>query len=146
MKRIYLLALTAFCLLSCSRSVVESPDHSLLVSFRLNEKGSPLYCVQQDNKTVIDWSALGFSTEEADLTNGFTLVSQRQQSHSETWETVWGEERFITDSHQEWTIELKHLSGIRMNIIFRAFNDGIAFRYAFPDADRQLTITDERTE
>lgn len=147
MKRFFFAIAVALMFAGCSRSVsVQSPDKSMVVSFRLTEAGAPEFAVESHQQTVIDWSPMGLMTEDVDLSQGFTLVNTLLSSSDETWETVWGEERFIRDHHNELTVSLRHESGLLMNVVFRVFDDGFAFRYAFPEqAQQQLTITDERT-
>lgn len=145
---IYSLVLFSVCLISCSQKPeVQSPDGALSIAFRLDGNGSPLYAVMQNGDTVIGWSALGLRCAENDLTSGFALNRVRHNAVDTTWETVWGEERWITDRHREMEVQLKHRSGLLMNILFRIFDDGLAFRYVFPEQEspNQLTITDEET-
>lgn len=147
MKRLSFLLMLSLLMLACTKQQVPSPDKSLQVSFRLAEDGAPQYSVTQDGMTVLDWSQLGLVSADQDLTRGFKLLRTSTSSFQETWETVWGEERTITDCHRELIVSLQHLSGLRMDIIFRVFNDGFAFRYAFPEeSDKPLIITDEATE
>ena len=147
MKRLSFLLMLSLLMLACTKQQVPSPDKSLQVFFRLTEDGAPQYSVTQDGMTVLDWSQLGLVSADQDLTRGFKLLRTSTSSFQETWETVWGEERTITDNHRELKVSLQHLSGLRMDIIFRVFNDGFAFRYAFPEAsDQSLVITDEATE
>ena len=148
MKRYIYLLLTVLLGVSCARqSRVASPDGTVSLSFRLTEWGEPRYCVTHDQAPVIDWSSLGLLAEQSDLTGNFKLTGIDRQSSNDIWQTVWGEERMITDNHNEMTVHLLHVSGIRMDILFRVFNDGFAFRYVFPDQEQQpLTILDERTE
>ncbi|MBO6074845.1 MAG: glycoside hydrolase family 97 protein [Paludibacteraceae bacterium] len=147
-KLLYLLPVLAIVVSSCSRpTAISSPDGTLSVNFRLVDNGCPQYCVEQDGKTVIDWSALGLKCAEQDLTCGFALKSIDTRFYQDAWETVWGEERLISDTHNELTAHLKHSSGIEMDIVFRAFNDGFAFRYMFSEQEiKHLTITDEASE
>ena len=146
MKRFYLLLLIPLLVLSCSKQqVLLSPDETLELSFRLTDDGAPQYCVTQDGQTVIDWSALGIQAEEADLTKGFRMVHAEFSYLNNRWETVWGEERWITDIHRQLKVSLKHASGLRMDILFRVFDDGFAFRYVFP-GNNKLTVTDEASE
>ena len=147
-KLLYLLPVLAIVVSSCSRSTaISSPDGTLRVAFRLADNGCPQYCVEQDGKAVISWSALGLKCAEQDLTQGFTLKSIDTRFFQDAWETVWGEERLISDTHNELTAHLKHSSGIEMDIVFRAFNDGFAFRYMFSEQEiKHLTITDEASE
>ena len=148
MKRFFSLLLTVLLLASCARqSRVASSDGAIVLSFRLSEAGQPQYRVTQDKQTVIEWSSLGLLAGQFDLTNGFKITGTDRRSCDEAWETVWGEERQIVDRHNEMTVHLMHTSGMNMDIIFRVYNDGFAFRYAFPEqAQQNLTITDEVTE
>ena len=148
MKRILFFSLLAVLTVACTKQPsVSSPDGRMQVSFRLTETGSPEYCVTQDGDTLLHWSAMGLIAREAALDAGFQMKGTDRSSYNETWETVWGEERLITDRHNELTVHLRHESGIRMDIVFRCFDDGMAFRYVFPDKDdRPLTVMDESTE
>ena len=145
MKRLLYLLSVLFVCVSCHQ--VSSPNGSLIVRFRLTNSGEPEYRVARDGTTVIDWSRLGLQCAELNLTNEFRIGSiEKHYDIAQEWETVWGEERTIVDNHNEMIIRLKHRSGAQMNIIFRVFDDGFAFRYGLPDAGRKLTITDERSE
>lgn len=150
MKRLteFVLILLAVFVASCSRKTeVASPDGSISLSFRLTEEGAPQYAVARDGETVIDWSALGLQCVGHDLTRNFALQGADDRFVHDTWETVWGEEREISDTHNELVVHLKHTSGIEMDITFRVFNDGLAFRYSFSEQEQKsLTITDEASE
>ena len=148
MKRIYFLLALVLVAASCSRrSEISSPDKNLSIAFRLSEAGGPEYCVQHNNDTVIGWSALGLVCDSLDLSQGFEKTGKRIIRNHAKWETVWGEERFIVDHYRELTVFLRHESGVLMNVVLRAYNDGFAIRYVFPEQPaRPLTITDEKTE
>ena len=148
MKRFFHLLLITFIFASCTQQPhMASRDGAITLSFRLTELGEPQYCVTHDDELVIDWSSLGLLAEQVDLTSGFRITGTDRHPYDDIWQTVWGEERFIADHHNEMTVHLLHSSGVKMDIIFRCFPDGLAFRYAFPVQEQQtLTITDERTE
>ncbi|HTJ53080.1 MAG TPA: glycoside hydrolase family 97 protein [Cyclobacteriaceae bacterium] len=130
---------------------LSSPDQKLNVDFYLTSKGAPGYLISYHNKIVIDSSALGFVLNKADvLTKGFHIVNSSITKVDTTWEQPWGEEHFIRDNHTELKIELEELNGFKrkLNIIFRAFDYGVGFRYEFPE-QKNLTnfeIKDELTE
>jgi len=148
MKRILFLTPLVLFIVACSKTdpVINSPDGQIQIAFRLTESGHPQYSVIKHQDTLIHWSGLGLRAAEQDLTQDFTLQGIQTRSHSSEWETVWGEERMIADKHNEMLVRLVHKSGIKMHIVFRAFNDGIAFRYLFPEQTvKELTITDEAT-
>ncbi len=147
MKFRFLLFLFPFMMLACSNSQPElcSPNGELVLSFRLTEDGAPEYSVSRGCDSVLLWSPLGLQTEEADFSTGFVLKGIKKGSHDEVWETVWGEERFIRDHHNRMLVCLQHASGVKMQIAFRCFNDGVAIRYEFPDYEGKMTVTDEKT-
>lgn len=147
MKVRFFLFLFPFVLLACSNSQLElcSPDGELVVSFRLTDEGSPEYSVCRGNESILLWSPLGLQTEGADLSTGFVLKGIKKGSQNEVWETVWGEERYIRDHHNQMLVKLQHESGVKMHIAFRCFDDGVALRYEFPDHEGKMTVTDEKT-
>ena len=130
--------------------VVTSPDGDIRLSFDL-EKGNPFYSVDFKGKQVIAPSRMGlelysengrntFSSQgekaAADalkLCSGFELANTTRDSLSETWTPVWGEEAEILNKYNSMIVRLKQPQFDRvMNIEFRVFDDGIAFRYEFP--------------
>ena len=124
-----------------------SPDGGLELTFSLTDDGQPAYAVSMDGKPVIDASPLGLIAEEVALDKDFNVLAVEKSSCDQKWETVWGEERWITDKHNELLVKLKHKSGERVDIAFRVFDDGFAFRYSVPQqaANSHLTILDEKT-
>ena len=144
MKNKLFIFLFATVFISCSSYNVTSPDGSLALKFQLTNEGAPEYMLLRDGQSVMDWSRLGLVTEQACLGKGFTIIGSSQNSSNEIWETVWGEERFIRDNHNEMTVRLRSGDGMRMDIVFRCFNDGFAFRYVFPEQEMDsLTIIDD---
>lgn len=141
MKKIFLCLFVAVMTLSaCNRSVqIVSPDGKTKVHFAVNN-GVPTYSVEQDGETIIAPSVLGLITTTRNFSANRRILGVEKNAANYTWETVWGEERFITDCHNEATI---HLNDI--DIIFRVFNDGLALRYVLTTGG-ELTIIDEATE
>lgn len=123
-----------------------SPDGRTSVEISVSTDGTPSYSVLKNGRTVINPSVLGFVLEGHDLTQGFTLLSTDTASHDETWETVWGEEQYIRNHYNEITAHFCHKDGILMDVIFRVFDDGFAFRYAFPEQElKEFVVLDEAT-
>ncbi|MGM9825525.1 MAG: glycoside hydrolase family 97 protein [Paludibacteraceae bacterium] len=137
----------ALCLLALSGAYakpvqrIASPDGNLRLTFSLTAKGEPQYSLSRQDTAVLLPSALGMTIaidqssnrQIVNLSNSMRLLATDTASCDTVWETVWGEEQFIRDRHTQLTVRLQHRTGIRMNIIFRLFNDGMAFRYAFPE-------------
>lgn len=105
---------------------------------------------------------------DGDLLEGFELVDVSRDSFDETWETVWGEERLIRNHYNELAVTLKKkgmnpvhkavdraralankgLFDVLMTVRFRLYDDGLGFRYEFPQQEdlSYFTIREECTE
>lgn len=128
---------------------VHSPDGKNSVYFELVE-GKAQYSVSRGDNILIEPSALGFTFkgQHAQL-NAFTLLNSETLSFDETWEQVWGETQTIRNHYNQLNVALQEQNGLqrKLNIEFRAFNDGIAFRYIYPQqGESDLVIMDELTE
>ena len=147
MKIKFTLLLCPFFFLACQNRLpqLSSPDGELTVRFRLTSAGAPEYSLSRGSDSILLWSAMGLETEEKSLNSNFSLQSVSHDKQDITWETVWGEERLIRDNHCSMMVKLRHQTGLRMNIEFRCYDDGIAFRYIFPSLKGNMTITDELT-
>lgn len=134
---------------SVSAENLKSPDGRLSVDFDL-EQGRPYYTLKYDGKDVVLPSFLGFDVKDApSLTRGFEIRNVKTISFDETWMPVWGEEDSIRNHYNEMLIEMFQPTTSRgLNIRFRAYDDGIGFRYEFPrqvDND-YFVIIDEKTQ
>ena len=133
-------ALVLFVTLSCesrrevvSREDISSPDGILTASFELLSDGALSYSLVRDGKTVIEPSGLGYLLcDGRDLTKGFALDGVERDSFDETWSPVWGEEAEIRNHYNSLLVKLSREDGVKMNIRFRLYDDGLAFRYEFP--------------
>ncbi len=143
----FVVSLLASLMLTACRPAhcLTSPKGVLEVSFRLNSSGAPEYKVMRRGTPLLSWSAMGLRLTDCDLDSGFSLVSCDTASHDETWETVWGEERSIRNRYTQLTAHLRHGSGVQMDIVFRAFDDGVAFRYVFPNNTDSMVVLEEKT-
>ena len=117
-----------------SAQTVKSPDGNLSVTFSLNDKGTPVYQVDYKGKTVINPSTLGIElAEENSLMDMFRINKVTTSTFDEKWQPVWGEEKEIRNHYNELFIEMeKPSNGRYMNLRFRVYNDGVGFRYEFP--------------
>jgi alpha-glucosidase len=121
---------------------VESPDGKVAVEFQLQAGGFPSYKMECSGKPIVMESRLGF---EPDLTNGFEVVNTVRNQHDGQWTNFFSERRVIPDNYRELAVTLKHKSGRLMRVVFRAYNEGAAFRYEF-DSTNEIVLSAERTE
>lgn len=126
---------------STSEPVATSPDGRIKVSVQ-TEGGQLSYSISQDSESLIVPSKLGFELMGGNILGDNTeILSVTHSSHKETWETVWGESRLIEDNHNSMIVHTAHL-----DVEFRVFNDGVGFRYIFPDDLGEFRIREELTE
>ena len=133
-----------------------SPDGNFIMNFSLNQEGAPVYELTYKNEAVIKPSTLGLELKKEDankkttfdwkertdkdqldaktnLMTGFTIKDTETSTFDETWKPVWGEESEIRNNYNELAVTLEQPENDRHIIIrFRLFNDGLGFRYEFP--------------
>jgi alpha-glucosidase len=139
-------------ILSCKQiqhAGVSSPDGNIRVEFALSE-GVPVYSVSYGDKEIIRPSGLGFALKDTkSMYNGFVIAKTRKRNFKETWKPVWGESNEIENHYNELVVQLMEAvkPNRRMNLIFRAFDDGVGFRYEFPKQKhlKDFEISSERT-
>lgn len=112
---------------------VTSPDGSLILTTGLRN-GQPYYQLDCGNRHVVLPSSLGFTLNDGDFSRGFRLIGTERATKDETWNEPWGEEAHVRNHYNELTLKLQERKGNRrrMDIVFRVFDDGIGFRYVFP--------------
>ncbi|WP_396171650.1 glycoside hydrolase family 97 protein [Flavobacterium sp.] len=113
---------------------VKSPSSIIAVDFKLTASGQPAYAVNYNNKGVIAESTLGIVLKDKKaLTTNFEIANVKNSSFNESWKPVLGEQSIIVNHYNELFIELvQKETNIKMNLVFRVFDEGLAFRYDFP--------------
>ncbi|WP_431426972.1 glycoside hydrolase family 97 protein [Bacteroides hominis] len=113
---------------------ITSPNGLLKLNFSVNGKGEPVYELSYKGKEVIKPSKLGLELkDDPGLMDGFTLIDAKTSSFDETWEPVWGEVKQIRNNYNELAVTLDQKAQDRKMLIrFRLYDDGLGFRYEFP--------------
>ena len=129
---------------------VASPGDVLTVELTL-DGGRPTYRVLRFGQEVIAPSRLGFVLKDAGkLDRNFAASGSATRTVDETWEQPWGERRYVRDHFNELRVKLTETSARHreLNLVFRVFDDGVGFRYEFPDQPtlHEVVIDDELTE
>ena len=149
---------------------IKSPDGNLLLKFNITEKGEPEYSVIYKGINIIKPSKLGLELKPEDdfaefgkqeelfkissnprssLYDGFNIIDYKSSTFNEIWEPVWGENEKVENNYNELAISLQQQPTNRKIIIrFRVYDDGIGFRYEFPQqsALNYFIIKEERTQ
>lgn len=152
MKKYFVSVLVmVFSIFGMNAQELKSPNGNFKMIFALENDGTPTYQLFMKNKEIIKKSKLGLELQKdkKSLLNDFKLVNEVRNTFDETWKTVWGEETEIRNHYNELALTLKQNETERQVIIrFRLFNDGLGFRYEFPE-QKNLTyfvVKEERTE
>ncbi len=133
-----------------SEEVLRSPDGNVAVTFDVAKGGEPVYSVGYKGLPVVNTSGMGFEFKGFNATEDFRIMGVDRSEERGSWTPVWGENERIEDNYNAMTVRLmKTVDGraFEMDIDFRAYNDGIGFRYRFPVSDgKKLIVTDELTQ
>jgi alpha-glucosidase len=145
MRRITILLLS---LLMCGQSIAQnqtwqvmSPDKQIILGIQLNEEALS-YQVSYRQQPVLRLSKLGLAfKEQGKLQGNLHVTHVNQRSVDESWTPIWGQRSPIVDRFNELSVDVQENSatGKQMQVIFRAYNDGVAFRYVLP---KQAQLTD----
>lgn len=132
-------------------ATVSSPGNVLSVSVTIDEEGRPGYTVTRGGREIVTQSRLGFLlTDAPKLERNFTGDGVETRSFDETWEQPWGERRYVRNHYNEMRVRLVEKTALKraLVVVFRAFDEGVGFRYEFPDQPqlREVNIGDELTE
>ena len=149
---------------------LKSPNGNFTMEFSLTVDGKPTYQLSYEGKEIVKKSTLGFDFKSnlkemefeaqkevekekamkmANFKSGFEVVDVKHSSFDETWTPVWGEVSQIRNHYNEMAVQLNQKNTDRQMLIrFRLFDDGLGFRYEFPE-QKNLTyfvIKEERTQ
>lgn len=159
MKR---LSISLLCIVHCALCIaggIKSPNGNIELKFSLDGNGRPVYEMTYKGKAVVKPSHLGLELakdkhaskgmKETDLMDGFVIKDEKTSALDETWQPVWGETKDIRNHYNEYTAALlQSATGREILIRFRVYDDGIGFRYEFPQQKElnYFLIKEERSE
>ena len=126
-----------------------SPDNKIMFAFKLKQ-GKPVYAVSYHNSQLIEDAFLGLTfLETGQFGQNLKVLKPIYREAVESYELVIGKNKIVNHPFKEVTIPLEEKSSPfrRINLVVRAFNDGFAFRYVFPEQRgwTSYTLTDERS-
>lgn len=151
----FIVAIALIGLTSCQQKqeplVLSSPGAINEIQFSLSAQGVPTYQVSHGAIQVLNPSELGFVFKDNDsLYRNFEIVAVERRSFDKEWDQVWGEKKTIRNNYNELAVQLqeKGAKKRKLNLEFRAYDDGVAFRYIFPEqgVKDSIFIMDELTE
>ena len=156
MRSISFLVIILFGFISCNQKTsiitkVASPNNKINLQFILSPKGELSYNVIYNNSIVIDTSHLSFELKDQPaLKDGFEILKTFSNAFNETWQMQWGEQIDVKNNYNQLIVELQEIKkpNRKLNIEFKTYDDGLGFRYIFPEQDnlKEVIITDENTQ
>lgn len=151
MSRILFLFIFCFFILRMNAQVsaitVSSPDQNIVVMVQVDQGGSAYYNAVYHGREVLKNSRLGLIREDGDFSDHLTLVSSSPvQRIKDRYELFTGKRRINHYTANKIVLHLQNADGKKLDIIFQLSNDGLAFRYHFPDTTKDAKIIrEERT-
>jgi len=129
---------------------VASPDGRNVVTVSVRQ-GTLWYSLDRQGKPLLLPSRLGFEFRGAPpLGDSVRIVDSARTKVDETWTQPWGEVARVRDQHNELRVTAEETTSRhrRFVVAFRAFDDGVGFRYELPEQPGlgDFEIMDERTE
>ena len=149
MKQILLATVLLCSAFLLKAETIKSPNGEMALNVEL-KNGVPVYQLDYKNQPVIKESKLGLELKDGkNLTEGFELTKKETSSFDESWTPVWGEVKTIRNNYNELAVTLTQPSTNRHILIrFRVFDDGLGFRYEFPQQENlnYFVIKDEKSQ
>ena len=148
--------LIAVCCIISARSqklAVLSPNQKVMVTLFGQQNADPgewyLKVAYNNNRNIteaISEIALGLSRSDQDFSNKLKFIkASKPFLIHEQYTALHGKRSLCTNAANEVVVAFENPSKAKLNIIVRAYNDGIAFRYEFPENQGSFSIKDEFT-
>ena len=143
------LILISICAYGQREMSVASPDKSIVFNLKMTDT-APLYKVSYKGKPILRYSGLQFNFLEGgkfplNLKSAKPVYTQKIESY----ELVVGKNKKITSRYTQMVVAMEENTGLKrkINLVVRVFNDGIGFRFEFPEQEwKSYTLTNEQTE
>ena len=119
---------------------VSSPDEHIVLLAQ-EESGKVTYSVDFNGQTIISSSRLGVELNDDAFSGGVTVTHAETTSHNETWKPIWGQFNEYRNHFNELTLDLTEVADTKrkMQVTLRVYDDGIAFRYIYPEQENLKT-------
>lgn len=146
-----------FALSTCSafaqKLTVQSPNQKIRVALfnsQNNDVGvwylTTSYSDNVKTSVVVPRIDLGLSRSDQDFSRELKfLKAGKPLLISEQYTVPHGKKSVCSNSANEVTVSFENPSKAKLNIIIRAYNDGVTFRYEFPEKKGTFEIKDELT-
>ncbi|RLZ12651.1 glycoside hydrolase family 97 protein [Faecalibacter macacae] len=146
---------------------LKSPNGNFVMDFSLSKDGKPTYQLKYKGKDIVKPSTLGFEFKQnnqmsfdwedknldknafSNFISGFQIIDTKTSTFDETWIPVWGEVDKIRNNFNELAVTVSQPKTERQMVIrFRLFNEGLGFRYEFPEQKnlKYFVVKEEKSQ
>lgn len=134
-----MLNIFTFCAVAQETVNIKSPNKKISVQFTLDKEGKSFYSIYNDKIIALESSKLGLIRDDEDFSKNLTLVkASKVEVVTDQYELINSKRKSNSYKANKQVIHLKNSSGKLLNIIFQVSNDGLAFRYYFPEKSSDL--------
>ena len=130
-------------------AAVQSPDGRIRVDIGLKD-GRPCWSVSCGSDPILAEGLLGVELAADNLTGAYALAGTDTASGDTAWKALWGNLSEVRDHYNQLTVRLQETGGRQrlLNIILRAYDEGVACRYEFPAQPNlaEVTVKNRLTE
>lgn len=146
MKYFTIIALLCLSCISCTmqNNLLQSPNGKIAIEYHAEKGFSVIYHSGRDKVKMMSLPEIGLKTSDTD--DCFKLISSTPvTSVVDDYEMLTGKRRHCHNEANECTYRFENVKGLRVDLIFRVYNDGIAFRYHLPKTKEEIVVLDEYT-
>ncbi|MFI0944281.1 glycoside hydrolase family 97 catalytic domain-containing protein [Streptomyces sp. NPDC021020] len=104
--------------------------------------GSLTFAATSRGQSVLSPSPIGIRTSAADLTKNLTFLQRSDRTVTESYTMTTGKQRGHSTRYTESTLSFSGTGGARLDIVVRASDTGVAYRYVLPGSG-SVTVTGE---
>src|ERR1051326_1116530 len=132
-------------------ALLQSPDGRLRVQIQMPTPGSsdtPRWSATFRGAPLLHDCRLSLKVAEmGDLLAGVQVRNERRRSANNRVRVLFGKADFARDRYQETRFSLETSHKLRVDVVFRCYDDAIAFRYEVPKQAglERLIVTEEST-
>ena len=129
---------------------LESPDGQISLVINIRPDEGLAWNLEDGARTLLADCPMGFSFRDApEMAGDWQVLEETRTAQDSTWNPLYGERSTIRDHYNQLVLRLEETTAPhrRLTVTFRAYDEGIAFNYTFPEQPGldEFTITEEKT-
>ena len=126
---------------------IASPNGRLTVAAVWEGFDGPAHwSLRRGGRDLLDDCRLGLTVLGAgDLMEGALVTKVERSSHRETIRVLFGKSESASNDYEEMRVTVQNWSGAVATVVFRCFDDAVAFRYEAPAVGARTVVTEEQS-